>query len=662
MNLTLIATVFLIASATAFAQSLPAPPPIPGPAHPAAPLPDKIMAIPGTFQPTAESLKQYGVPEWFRDAKFGIWSHWGPQSVPQGDGWYARNMYVQGHPAYKYHVAHYGHPSIFGYKDIIQLWTAEKFDPERLMDLYVEAGAKYFVTMGGHHDNFDLWDSKYHAWNAINYGPRRDIVGLWRQAALKRGLRFGITEHLSRSYSWFNTSHGADKTGPKAGVPYDGNVPRYHNLYYEPHDDSRVTYPINAPEVVQRDWFYRMQDLMDRYQPDLLYSDGAIPFGAIGRQFLANFYNANMTWHGGKLEAVYNIKDIPAHGEYIHGAAVLDMERTRLLKIWPEPWQTDETTGDWFYNVGVNYKAEALSKIHMLVDIVSKNGCLLLNITQRPDGSLDPEAEQMLHDMGKWMKVNGEAIYGTRPWQIYGEGPSGQGGKGVSEAANRPFTAQDIRFTTKRDTLYAITLGRPAGEFTIRSIRVDSAAADAGAELLGSGAVPYRVNEDKQLVITPPAQFPGDYAFTMKLTGFKTSVHPFGLSANPDAITLTPEQATCEGALHLQEGGQSRSNVGWWKDAGDRIHWLVPVKRPGHYLVRGEFATVEGVSGLKASVDDQTLTAEVPQTDDWSRPRFVSMGRFQFDKAGVYHLVLEPSAPASWRPVNVYQLQLTRVN
>jgi alpha-L-fucosidase len=519
------AFVILIASASAFAQDLPAPPPIPEPTHAAASLPDKIVATPGPFQPTAESLKEYMVPEWFRDAKFGIWSHWGPQSVPQGDGWYARNMYVQGSQAYNYHVAHYGHPSVFGFKDIIQLWTAEKFDPERLMDLYAEAGAKYFVTMGAHHDNFDLWDSKYHAWNAVNYGPHRDIVSLWREAALKRGLRFGVSEHFSRSYSWFNTSHDADKTGPKAGVPYDGSDPRFADLYYKPHTDSRVTYPVNAPEVVQRDWFYRMQDLMDRYHPDLLYSDGAIPFGAVGRQFLANFYNANATWHGGKLEAVYNIKDIPAHGEYIDGAAVLDMERARLGRIWPAPWQTDETTGDWFYKTGVNYQAEALSKIQMLVDIVSKNGCLLLNITQRPDGSLDPEAERMLHDMGRWMKVNGEAIYGTRPWKIYGEGPDGEGVNGVSESANRTFTAQDIRFTTKGDTLYAIALGRPAGPFTVDSVRVDSVAADARIELLGCGPVTYRVNEDEQLVITPPAHYGGDYAFTFRLTGFKTSLH-----------------------------------------------------------------------------------------------------------------------------------------
>src|SRR5436305_3926786 len=180
-----------------------------------------ISTAPGTFQPTMDSLTHYHCPDWFRDAKFGIWAHWGPQAVPMDGDWYARQMYQQGHAQYRDHLEHYGHPSTNGYKDIIPLWKAEKWDPDSLMALYKKAGARYFVSMGSHHDNFDLWDSKYHRWNAVNMGPKRDVVGTWQKAAKKQGLRFGVSEHLGASFTWFQPSHGSDKTGPLAGAPYD---------------------------------------------------------------------------------------------------------------------------------------------------------------------------------------------------------------------------------------------------------------------------------------------------------------------------------------------------------------------------------------------------------------------------------------------------------
>ena len=195
---------------------------------------EKLPIAPGVFQPTMESLKQYKCPDWFRDAKFGIWAHWGPQAVPMDGDWYARGIYEQGSGHYNYHIEHYGHPSTFGYKDIIPLWKAEKWEPDRLMQLYKKAGAKYFVSMGSHHDDFFLWNSKLHKWNAVNMGPKRDVVGDWQKAAKKYGLRFGVSEHLGASFTWFQASHGSDKTGPKAGVPYDGANPKYQDLYHFP--------------------------------------------------------------------------------------------------------------------------------------------------------------------------------------------------------------------------------------------------------------------------------------------------------------------------------------------------------------------------------------------------------------------------------------------
>jgi alpha-L-fucosidase len=186
----------------------------------------------GPFKPTWESLKEYRCPDWFRDAKFGIWAHWGPQAVPGEGDWYARNMYIQGSAQYNYHVEHYGHPSKFGYKDIIPLWKAEKWDPDRLMALYKKAGARYFVSQAVHCDNFDLWNSRFHKWNAVAMGPKHDVVGDWQKAAKKQGLPFGVSEHVGYSRCWFQTSHGADKTGPLARVAYDGADAKWQDLYH----------------------------------------------------------------------------------------------------------------------------------------------------------------------------------------------------------------------------------------------------------------------------------------------------------------------------------------------------------------------------------------------------------------------------------------------
>ncbi|MGY0036624.1 alpha-L-fucosidase [Pedobacter sp. NJ-S-72] len=242
----------------------------------------------GPFTPTDESLKEYKYPEWFRDAKFGIWAHWGPQAVPRQGDWYAKNMYVEGSQQNKYHVAHYGTPSRFGYKDIIiPLWKAEKWDPEKLMALYKRAGAKYFVSMGSHHDNFFLWNSKIHRWNAVNMGPHKDVVGLWQKAAKKEGLKFGVSEHLAASYTWYQSAHKADTAGQYKEVPYDGNDPQYADLYHTkaaPGDNDWLT----TNPAWMKEWYADVKELVDTYHPDLLYSDSKLPFDEVGRSMLAN--------------------------------------------------------------------------------------------------------------------------------------------------------------------------------------------------------------------------------------------------------------------------------------------------------------------------------------------------------------------------------------
>jgi len=476
-------------------------------------------AIPaGRFQPTLDSLKAYRTPDWFRDAKFGIWAHWGPQAVPRQGDWYARFMYVPGHPHYAHHVATYGHPSEFGYKDIIPLWTADKFDPDALMDKYAAAGAKYFVSMGVHHDNFDLWNSRHHRWNATLMGPKRDIVGDWQRAARRHKLRFGVSEHLGASHNWWYPNHLYDQFWPKLGVDYDGADPRFADLYHanrdEPFNNKPGSWYTRNP-AFQALWFRRIRDLIDSYRPDLLYSDGGLPFGDVGRALVAHFFNGSIG-RGGAPEAVYNCKNVGS-GEYHPEFCVQDVERGVLEGIDPLPWQTDTSNGDWFESATDRYKSTS-QVIGMLADIVSKNGNLLLNVALHADGSLPPQSEQLLAELAPWMAVNGAAIHGTRPWRIHGEGPTEAAAGSFKEDGR--YGAADIRFTTRRDRLYAITLGEPAGPTAIAALAEGNPHEPRRVRqvrLLGhGGAIGFR-QTGQALVIDRPDRLPTRHASVFEI-------------------------------------------------------------------------------------------------------------------------------------------------
>lgn len=494
--------------------------------------PSDIVA--GPFTPTDDSLKQYVYPDWFRDAKFGIWAHWGPQAVPRQGDWYAKKLYQADQidpktgqdkgpsPDYKYHLAHYGHPSKFGYKDIIPLWKAEKWEPEKLMALYKKAGAKYFVSMGSHHDNFFLWDSKIHRWNSVNMGPKKDVVGIWQKAAQAQGLRFGVSEHLAASYNWFQSSHGADKTGPMAGVPYDGNDPQNQDLYHTKGDPKDNGWLTKNPEW-HREWFNDVKELVDTYHPDLLYSDSGLPFEDVGRAMLANYYNGNIAAHGGKLEAIYNCK------QSSEGKWVRDIERGVADGISPYPWQTDTSIGDWYYRTGQKYKSSG-EIVRMLADIVSKNGNLLINVVQTPEGDLEPDILTILDEIAGWTAVNGEGIYATRPWKVYGEGPSTRSDQqekgsfsGLKDVPNKPYTQADFRFTTSKDgrVLYAFCFAAPTEDIRIVSLGENARLAErpvAAVELLGSAEKPVWKQEPAALVIGKPAGAAKVLALTYKIT------------------------------------------------------------------------------------------------------------------------------------------------
>lgn len=494
-------------------------------------LPQTGLEIPaiarGPFVGTRESLASYRVPEWFRDAKFGIWAHWGPQSAPEYGDWYARNMYVEGSDQYAYHLERYGPPSKFGFKDVIPTWKAERFDPEALMRRYKQAGAKYFMSMGVHHDNFDLWDSRYTRWNAVAMGPKTDIVGRFQRAARNQGLKFGVSDHLWISYKWFAPSHLSDKKGANAGVPYDGvdptNADLYHNLIEVP---QKLTWDeVGIPEAWKQRWLLRIKDLVDQYEPDLLYSDGHIPFEARGLALVAHFYNLSAARNGGRVDAVYTSK---RREDSAVGTCVLDVERGVVDSIWPQPWQTDTCVGHWHYDKRAQYKTPK-TVIDMLVDIVSRNGNLMLNFPLMSNGLLDAEEEKILDAIGAWMAINGEAIYATRPWKVHGLslGPEFPADRAPAEAKfneknRKDLSARDLRFTVKGQILYVFVMGWPEGPLAIPALARGGpygVGAITGVELLGSRAKISFTHDQQGLTLQPQTARPGEHAVVFKVTG-----------------------------------------------------------------------------------------------------------------------------------------------
>ncbi len=511
----------------------------------------------GPFKPDMASFGNlYRCPEWFRDAKFGIYMHWGLGSVPGFHGHYARHMYTQEEPeayrvdkqtgrkpalsgykpgsesVYKYHVARFGHPSKFGYKDFIPMWKAEKFDAAALASFYKECGAKFIGVMAVHHDNFDLWDSTHQPWNSARMGPKIDIVGAWQQACRNEGLRFFVTTHLSNEWHEHLFYQGqADTSGPLKGVPYDTTDPKYEGLYGKRTPDGMRR--LN-PEFA-RNWYLRMKELIDKYDPDLLYLDGGLPNGDYGLNMAAHFYNKSVGRHG-RQEVVLTQKRKGIRG------FTLDIEAAGVDKMMAEPFLVDTTLNPgWFYLGEAIAKLEAggddagMSKqpaagkdadrlrltagqvICNLADIVSKNGNMMLNVGLRPGGSLPETYRRELLEIGKWLKTNGEAIYGTRPFRVFGEGTSEKpkGGSHFNDNEYK-YTAQDIRFTIKDGALYAICLGVPTEPVKIVSLaKTDKPVATV--ELLGSREKLSWTQEADGLAIQPASSWPGEHAVVFKI-------------------------------------------------------------------------------------------------------------------------------------------------
>jgi alpha-L-fucosidase len=451
----------------------------------------------GPFQADWESLAQgYRAPEWYRDAKFGIWAHWSGQCVPEQGDWYARLMYLQGHPKSDFHRRKYGHPTEFGFMEINNLWKAENWDPNRLVALYKKAGAKYFVALANHHDNFDNFASSHHAWNSTRVGPKRDLIAGWAGAARAAGLKFGVSNHSAHAWHWFQVAYGYDPEGPRKGARYDaGRLTKADGIgkWWEGldpqelytgrnimmpdgvssiaealaiHDRTDRLWYQGAPAMnpqFTRNWALRCRELMDKYRPDLVYFDNSeMPLGQAGLNVVSHYYNASAARNGGRPEVVVNTKFTR---EEWRMAVVNDVERGGRNYIDEHPWQTDTCLGDWHYDRNLydrdGYKSPAIV-IHTLCDTVAKNGNLLLSVPVRGDGTIDEKEERIVESIAAWMGAYGDAIYGTRPWRAFGEGPTRVNAGAFAEAGPRsPFTARDIRYVAKAGALYALVLGWP---------------------------------------------------------------------------------------------------------------------------------------------------------------------------------------------------------
>lgn len=472
----------------------------------------------GPFQASWDSLQQYTIPTWYEDAKFGIFIHWGVYAVPAfGNEWYPRNMYRQGTPEFKHHTATYGPHTQFGYKDFIPQFRAEQFNAEQWAALFKKSGAKFVMPVAEHHDGFALYNCSFSKWNAVQMGPRRDIIGELAAASRKQGLVFGVSYHRAEHWWFFD-----------GGLKYASDVsdPQYADFYGPPHHGPATHeehqyfawQPAPDQAFLEHDWFARLAELVDNYQPQIVWFDwwiNHVAFAPYLQKFAAYYYNRGAQWRKG---VAINYK----FDAYAPGTAVFDVERGQLAGIRPVFWQTDTSISknSWGYVNNQDYKT-AGSIIGDLVDIVSKNGALLLNIGPRPDGSIPEPEVNILLEIGQWLALNGEAIYETRPWKVFGEGPTEILEGAFTDTKRADFTGQDIRFTTKGDTLYAIVLAWPGSQCTITSLETASALGERQVRditLLGhDGRLEWSRNE-QGVTVKMPDKKPCDHAFVLKIT------------------------------------------------------------------------------------------------------------------------------------------------
>ncbi len=474
---------------------------------------DKV-AEQGPFQPNWESLGNFQTPSWLREGKLGLFIHWGPYSVPAfGSEWYPRNMYFKGTPEFAHHVEKYGSQAEFGYKDFIPLFKAEKFDPQEWAKLFHEAGVKYVIPVAEHHDGFPMYDSEFTEWTAVKKGPERDVIGDLAEALRDQDIVFGASSHRAEHWWFFDQ-----------GMYIDSDVLDANNSsLYGPASNKRVaeTHAEMPDQQFLDDWLLRTCEIVDKYQPEVIYFDWWIcqpVFQPYLQKFAAYYYNRGKEWN---KEVAIDFKEWEGRS-FPDGTGVFDIERGRAAEIRPDFWQTctSVSKNSWGYVTNHEYK-EVDSIIDDLIDVVSKNGALLLNIGPKADGTIPETEQQMLRDMGAWLQVNGDAIYGTQPWHKFGEGPTLDVGGSFTDTERKAYTGEDLRFTTKDGALYAIALAWPEdGKLLVKSLPASAGKVD-GVQLLGHEGQLNWEQTEQGLAVELPAARPTEIALALKITGLE---------------------------------------------------------------------------------------------------------------------------------------------
>jgi alpha-L-fucosidase len=610
-------------------------------------------AVNAEFEPAWDSLETRNpAPEWFQDAKLGIYFHWGVYSVPAfGSEWYPRNMYIKQNREYAHHVKTYGDPSEFGYPDFVPMFKAENFDANEWADLFVRAGARFAGPVAEHHDGYSMWDSEWTPWNSMDTGPHRDITGELEKAVRARDLRFVTTFHHARNNLWLKNGQW---TGHYEYVKKD-----FPQLLEDP--VRAIMYGYIPREDFLKMWKGKLQEVIDRYSPDLIWFDSwldEIP-EPVQLDFLAYYLNSAAA-DGREVVVTCKQEDIR------RSVAVEDFEKGRADHLTDYVWLTDDTIsrGSWCYTEDLQIKPTA-EVLHSLIDIISKNGVLLLNISPMADGTIPDNQRKVLEELGAWLEVCGEAVYNTRPWLVYGEGPTKMGRGGAFIRFSGEYTPADIRYTRSKDhkVLYATSLGKPEGKLVLRSLNVKNADGRKGeVSMLGyDRPLEYRILNGGELEIdvssVPAGEWPARFATSFKISGFEIELNPFALFSGDSAISLPADRATLEGSQIALENRTDRANIGFWDRPGERAHWLANFTRVGNYLVRGEFAAPAAGRKLAVRIGDQRVVLEAPATGAWDRPDRTDAQVIRIEKPGILHVILEPADPADWQAVNVWSLE-----
>ncbi|TWT84413.1 Alpha-L-fucosidase [Planctomycetes bacterium CA13] len=601
-----------------------------------------------TYERTWDSLTQHPIPEWFEDAKFGIYAHLGPYCVPaHGSEWYPRNMYRKSKDAskeglFERHQRVYGDQSKFGYKDFIPMFTMENFDAAAWAQLYKDAGARFAGPVAEHHDGFSMWPSKVNRWNASDMGPKRDIVGELVSEIRKRDMKVITSFHHSHNHNGdYFQPIDVDEAKAKR---WDVFQPEYADLYGH-YPDRKQSLDI---------WWGKLREVIDAYKPDQIWFD----FGLkkipddYKQRFAAYYYNKEGEWDKPVI--------ITRKGDHLpDGVGVLDIERGRMKGMGEQLWQTDDSTAynSWSGVEGLQVKPTE-EVLQVLIDIVSKNGVLLLNVCPSADGTISNDQQAMLRGIGDWLKINGEAIYATRPWEVFGEGPT-RLQKGGGFLKTLMYTGQDIRYTRSKDgkSLYAICMGWPDAKLLLQSPLVTGKKADAEVTLLGHGKIPHRIVDDQIALHVPELKEqdrPCQHAYAFKLSGFEFALNPMTVLPT---ITLQADTAVLDGEKVQQQEKAGRTNIGYWDNATESAHWLMRVNEPGYYQVRAEAASANGTTALRVSVNHQNASISIAKSRSWDNPQWNDGEAIEFTEPGIYHVMLKPEDPSTWKAVNVWQLQ-----